>query len=57
MKACKRILSIDCVFSEEVLGEEGMLFNSENLSGKFHEGLLTQERSKYLRSRVINNYN
>ncbi|MFB5674563.1 DUF1972 domain-containing protein [Paenibacillus terreus] len=56
MQSTKRILAIDCPFSEEVLGAQGRRFTIENLSQVFIESLHLEDQSLAMKHRIKLHY-
>jgi glycosyltransferase involved in cell wall biosynthesis len=56
MQSTKRILAIDCPFSEEVLGAHGKRFTIENLSQVFIESLHLEDQSLSMKHRIKLHY-
>lgn len=57
MASCKRVLAIDCVFSHEVLGEQGVYFKTKCIEAGIKEVLKLRNQSNELKKRVHDKYN
>ncbi|HPM38562.1 MAG TPA: glycosyltransferase [candidate division Zixibacteria bacterium] len=56
MAACPRVVAIDCVFSREVLGDCGRLFDPDNIAPTLLEALAMPDESARMRRRVAERY-
>ena len=56
MASCPRIMAVDCEFSREVLGPEGVYFPVSNITGSFKSARALEDQSSMLRARVAELY-
>ncbi|MCP4685022.1 MAG: glycosyltransferase family 1 protein [bacterium] len=56
MATCPRIIAIDCEFSREVLGPNGVYFPTENIADKLQEACRLEDQTSELKRRVAERY-